>query len=119
MIAKIKAHFREHKKKYMTGAGIVGLMGGAYYLGSRQGEGASITQAVYKPRGDVIGVKIELVEYSTPSKPIHLLGSNQYFNSISEAARETGHDRTMLSRHINGQISDLNGDVFEVLQPTA
>jgi hypothetical protein len=57
------------------------------------------------------------VERSTPSKPVHLKGTNLYFSSLSEAARETGHNLSMLSRHVNGHSPDIKGDVFEVLEP--
>ena len=64
-------------------------------------------------------VIINLIERSTPSTPVHLVGTNLYFNSLSEASRETGHHLSQLSKHINGKLPDLNGDVFEILEPTA
>lgn len=47
---------------------------------------------------------------------MHLVGTNLYFNSISEAARETGHQASMISKNINGHIPDVKGDVFELLE---
>jgi DNA-directed RNA polymerase specialized sigma54-like protein len=60
-----------------------------------------------------------MVERSTASKPVHLVGTNLYFNSLSEAARETGLHLSMISRNINGHIPDVNGNVFELLEPAA
>ena len=58
-----------------------------------------------------------MVDRSTPSKPVHLVGTNLYFNSLSEASRETRHPLSTLSKHVNGVIPDVKGDVFELLEP--
>ena len=58
---------------------------------------------------------INLVERSTPSTPVHLVGTNKYFASMSEAARETGHSVANISKNVHGLRPDVNGDVFTML----
>ncbi len=121
-IEKIKNHLTENKITYFVGAGCA-VIGGAVMvivIGRSEG-GAEIAQKVTQI---VIGNRINatvvnLVERSTPSKPVHLVGTNLYFNSLSEAARETGHNLSALSRHINGHSTDIKGDIFEILAPAA
>jgi hypothetical protein len=59
---------------------------------------------------------IQFVERSTPSKPVHLVGTQQYFDSVHDAARKTGHSLAMISRNVNGHIPSVRGDVFEAVQ---
>jgi hypothetical protein len=124
--AKIKTHFRENKKVYAGTAigvvvGAVGVVATALTIYTRSNNGAQIIQKVTQVgfRNETTASIIQLVERSTPSKPVHLAGTNLYFSSISEAARETGHQLSMISKNINGLIPDVNGDVFELLEPAA
>ena len=121
MLEKIKTHVQENKKYYIVGATCltVGVAAGAIFLGQKD----VINIAVEGSNNDVIGkvrtvnkTVIEFVEHSTPSKPVHLVGTNLYFNSLSEAARETGHSLSKISRQVNGHIPDVNGDVFKILE---
>lgn len=122
-IETVKNHVRENKKIYIVGATClaIGVVGGAVLVNTG---GISIVasgdknQIVAKAK-TVNQVMVELVERSTPSRPVHLVGSNLYFNSLTEAARETGHSLSMLSRHVNGHIPDVKGDVFELLEIAA
>ncbi|QGJ88035.1 membrane protein [Gordonia phage Avazak] len=118
---KVKVHIQENKKVYIVGGVclVVGLAGGTFLVKNKD----VINVSVEGIGNNVVGkaktvnqVTIELVERSTPSKPVHLVGTNLYFNSLSEAARETGHHLSQISKHVNGHIPDLNGDVFEVLE---
>jgi hypothetical protein len=59
---------------------------------------------------------VNFVEKSTPIKPVHLVGTDLYFPSLSEAARQTGHNVSMISKNVNGYIDNLNGDIFEVIE---
>ena len=122
-IESIKNHFRENKKAYVVGASCltVGLLGGVALAKS-----GNISIVASGDNNQIVGkakavnqVMIELVERSTPSRPVHLVGTNLYFNSLNEAARETGHSLSMLSRHVNGHIPDVGGDVFELLEVAA
>lgn len=122
-VGKIKQHFKDHNELYI-GFGIGACMvfaaaGGAKVLRKGGGESSSklieIVQIGFRPKATA--TVIQLVERSTASKPVHLVGTNLYFNSLNEAARETGHSLTKISRHVNGHIPDLNGDVFELLEP--
>lgn len=120
-IDRVKSHLRENKKAYIAGAaglavGVVSV--GTAFLLNKDYE-AQIVQQVKQIawRANSNQVVINLTEKSTPSKPVHLVGTNLYFDSLSDASRKTGHSLPKLSRHVNGHIPDLNGDVFEVLQP--
>lgn len=122
-IENIKNHVREHKKVYVVGASClaVGLLGGVALVKS-----GDISIVVTGDKNQIVGkaktvnqVMVELVERSTPSRPVHLVGTNLYFNSISEAARETGYARSLISQNINGHIPDVKGDVFKLLEPAA
>lgn len=122
-IESVKNHVRENKKVYIVGASClaIGLVGGAVLVksgGVSIAAGGDRNQIVAKAK-TVNQVMIEMVERSTPSKPVHLVGTNLYFNSISEAARETGHTLSMVSQNVNGHISDVKGDVFELLELAA
>lgn len=122
-IETVKNHVREHKKVYIVGATClaVGVVGGAVLVKSG---GISIVasgdnnQIVAKAK-TVNQVTVEMIERSTPSRPVHLEGTNLYFNSISEAARETGYTRSLISQNINGHIPDVKGEVFKLLEPAA
>lgn len=122
-IESIKNHVRENKKVYIVGASClaVGLVGGVALV-----KAGDISIVVTGDKNQIVGkaktvnqVMIELVERSTPSRPVHLVGTNLYFSSLNEAARETGHSLSMLSRHVNGHIPDVRGDVFELLEAAA
>lgn len=118
---KVKTHVQTHKTVYIVGATCLtlGVLGGVALV--RTGDISVIgdnNQVVGKAK-TVNQVVVELIERSTPSKPVHLVGTNLYFNSLSEAARETGHSLSKLSRHVNGHLPDLNGDVFKLLEPAA
>lgn len=120
MFERIQTHLNENKKLYI-GVSIGVLAGVSAMLISKHKasinpelQTAQKMLIVGKAR-DVNQVMINLIERSTPSKPIHLVGTSQYFDSISEAARQLGLDRTMISKHINGHIPDVKGAIFEVL----
>lgn len=119
MFEKIKAHVKEHKEVYIVGGIGLAACVGVWIIASRSGESSHVSA-----QANQIGVVnrntqviIEMVERSTPSKPVHLVGTDLYFPSLNEASRQTGHSLSKLSRHINGHIPDINGDVFELLNP--
>lgn len=122
-IESIKNHVREHKKVYLVGASCLaaGILGGVALAKS-----GNISIVASGDKNQIVGkaktvnqVMFEMVERSTPSKPVHLVGTNLYFNSLSEAARETGHSLSMISQNVNGHVSDVKGDVFELLEAAA
>lgn len=118
---KVKTHIQENKKVYIVGGVclVVGIAGGVVLAKNKDVINISIdgdgNEVIAKAK-TVNKVTIELVERSTPSKPVHLVGTNLYFNSLNEAARETGHSLSRISQNVNGHISDINGDVFELLE---
>uniref|UniRef100_A0AAU8GQB7 Helix-turn-helix DNA binding domain n=1 Tax=Gordonia phage Petito TaxID=3158876 RepID=A0AAU8GQB7_9CAUD len=121
MIDKVKKHLQDNKKVYIVGGVclVVGLAGGTFLVRNKDVINISVdgigNEVVGKAK-TVNQVTIELVEKSTPSKPVHLVGTNLYFNSLNEAARKTGHSLSRISQNVNGHISDINGDVFELLE---
>ncbi len=121
-IEKIKTHLHENKDRYLIGGCCTVVSGAAMFVIGRSEARAEIVQKItqigFKNEG-ANNVVINLVERSTPSKPVHLVGTNLYFNSLSEAARETGHHLSQLSKHINGHLPNLKGDIFEILEPAA
>lgn len=122
---KIKKHFRDHKEAYITG-GVCLVVGAAVtYLVVKGNDlnrvevSPTITQLLsWKPNATQ-NVVVELVERSTPSKPVHLVGTNLFFSSINEASRETGHTLSTISKNVNGLIPDVKGDIFQLLEPAA
>lgn len=120
---RFRNHLEKNKTVYIVGATCLaaGVVVGAALV--RTSGNISVTGDV---TGDVISVTgksntvnkivVEFVERSTASKPVHLVGTNLYFNSLSEAARETGHHLSMISKNVNGLIADVKGDVFEFLE---
>jgi hypothetical protein len=117
-IEKVKTHIREKKGYYLVGGGgiLVGVLS-VVAVSQTRSDGKivqKILQVAWRPEN--YQTVITLQEKSTPSKPVHLKGTNLYFNSLSEAARETGHPLATISKQINGHIPDVKGDVFEVLE---
>jgi hypothetical protein len=121
---RVKKHVCDNKELYiaMTAASVAGGAFGYLVRGQMAGQmlpevvtDNKIVNAVcWKPTSTII----EFVEHSTPSKPVHLMGTQQYFDSIHDAARKTGHSVQKISRNVNGYIPSLGKDVFEFV-PTA
>ena len=118
-IERIKKHFRDNKKTYIVTGVAVTVSVVTTYLLTRNGSGAQIAQKITQVgfRNEANPVIVNLIERSTPSKPVHLVGTDLFFSSLNEAARKTGHSLTQISKCANGLIPDINGDIFELLQP--
>jgi hypothetical protein len=122
-IQRIKDHVRENKKLYLVAGGsalTTALLGtGVLIFAVNSNSEAQIAQEIrqiaWRPQNNQ--VVVSLTERSTPSKPVHLVGTNLYFDSLSDAARKTGHSLAKISRNVNGHIPDVGGDVFELLEP--
>jgi septum formation inhibitor MinC len=125
MLERVRTHLYENRKAYIAVAAglavgsVVTLLVIKYKVNavieSDQGKIVQqINQIAWHPENNQMIVN--LVEKSTPSKPVHLVGTNLFFNSLSEAARETGHTVTQISKNVNGHITDINGEVFELLE---
>lgn len=118
-MSRIKKHLQDNKKFYIgvgAGAAIVLV---ATKIGSTNVTVSGTGNQVVGRAKEVNQVMISMIERSTASKPVHLVGTNLYFNSLSEAARETGHSLSKISRNINGHIPDIDGQVFELLELAA
>lgn len=115
-MSKIKEHFVEHKELYIgIGVGaVVATAAAVLYFGNKSAS-VNIT-AGNKSTNMINSTIVNFIERSTPSKPVHLVGTDLYFDSLSEAAKKTGHTLSQISKNVNGHIADVGGDVFELLQ---
>lgn len=118
---RFRNHLEKNKTVYIVGATCLaaGVVVGAALV--RTGDVFNISAAgdnnqIVAKAKTVNQVMVEMVERSTASKPVHLVGTNLYFSSIGEAARATGHHFSMISKNVNGHVTDLKGDVFEFLE---
>lgn len=119
MIDKVKLHVKNHKTAYMVGGALIaGVVVGVVFTKHVKAGDVIVVEGVNNIGKDMSVNKtiVNFVENSTPSKPVHLVGTNLYFNSIREAARVTGHQVSMISKNVNGHIADVKGDVFELLE---
>lgn len=114
-VKKVKNHLSANKKIYLVGAG-------ALTVGAVVGLGFGTKQIVITDAWTIKwkspttnNVIVELIERSTPSKPVHLVGTDLYFASLSDAARKTGHSLSQISKNVNGHIPDVHGDKFELI----
>lgn len=125
MIDKVKNHIQKNKNYYIVGGVVISVVSvgaAGYILGVKNsgdiidlGKDNVLTNVAIKPR-EFNNTVVQMIERSTASKPVHLVGTNLYFNSIREAARETGHQVAMISKCVNGHIADVKGDVFELIE---
>lgn len=123
-MGKVKEHFSANKDVYKgvaIGAGVVVAATAAgvvtyILMNPRQADIVQKTM-VLGMNNHVNPTIVNFVERSTPSKPVHLVGTDLYFDSIHDAARKTGHNLSMISKNVNGHIDNIKGDVFELLQP--
>ena len=122
---RIRQHVKEHKTTYLVASSMavvtIGVGIGAYALGQKNAAGVEIVPTI-KQIG--FGHKatqtiITFVERSNASKPVHLVGTNCYYDSIHEAARALGLDRSQVSKNVNGLIDQVKGYVFEFAEPLA
>ena len=98
---KFKTHVREHKAVYITGGIclLVGAAGGAVFMATRPEmlvQQNNLGFINWKPRQEVIQVKVAVEELSTPSKPIIDQVTKTVYNSINDAVRKTGRTRTSI-----------------------
>jgi hypothetical protein len=132
-LENVKNHLKNNKVTYIAcGVTAVVVSGVTYYFTRNTGALKQSIEIVgetavnnaptinsslnYKPT-NVINNIFEFVERSTPSKQVGLLSEDgktlkSAWSSISEAARQTGHHPTMISKNVNGHIPSLNGDKF-------
>ena len=118
-IEKVKKHLSENNTVYISNGVTAASLIGLYFVVNRSPRAVESLQIVKQIafRAEANPVMINLVERSTPSKPVHLVGTNLYFDSLSDAARKTGHSMTQISHVANGKKSSIDGDVFEFLNP--
>lgn len=113
---KFKEHIKRNKKVYITGGVclVVGVLAGAVAMATRP-EMKVISDSYNLKINSPTTTMIEFIERSTPSKQVHQVGTQKYWDSIHETARDTGHNRALVSRNVNGHIPDVKGDVFELV----
>jgi len=122
-LERIKNHIYDNRKVYLaaTVGVVVGVVTVLVVIAIKSKTGfespeivQKINQIAWRPENNQ--VVINLIERSTPSKPVHLVGTNLYWSSLSEAARETGYELSLISKNVNGHIPDVKGNVFELLE---
>ncbi len=115
-IKKIKNHVKENKNVYLASATSIAIT--TLVMRGRQGDVPKIIQKTIQIafRAESRQTLVYMAENSTPSKPVHLVGTNLYFESLSAAARATGRPLSTISKQINGHISNVKGDIFELLE---
>ncbi len=120
-IDKIKTHLCENKDRYLIGGCCTVVSGAVMFIIGRSEAGTEIVQKITQIGfgNRVNAAVINFVENSTPSKPVHLVGTDQYFSSLNEAARKTGHNLSRISKNVNGHIPDVGGDIFEFVDLVA
>jgi hypothetical protein len=116
--AKIKNHFIDNKKVYIAaGVGILVGAASAVLIIANRPEAKIITDAwklqINSPTTNNVTTIIEFIERSTPSKPIHLVGTQKYWDSIRATARDTGYSVSDISKNVNGLRDSVKGSVFE------
>jgi len=122
-IERVKQHFSDNKQLYIgIGIGVVVTAVAVVVTVVSRGDSGTqviqkINQIAWRPENNQM--VINMVERSTPSKPVHLVGTNLFFSSLSEAARETGHSVSDISKNVSGLRPDVKGDVFQLLKPAA
>lgn len=111
-----KQHLEDNKKVYITGGVclVVGVIAGAFAMATRP-EMKVISDSYNLKINSPTTTTIEFLERSTPSKQVHQVGTKKYWDSIHETARDTGLNRALISRNVNGHIEHVNGDVFELV----
>lgn len=126
-ITQIKTHVVKHKVVYIVAGATVGavaLLGIGYAVGTKAVpltvNADIVANTEQKPTGIFINSQVTQyvynhVERSCLSKPLRLVATNETFDSINEAARKTGHLKSLISQNANGLIPDVKGDVFEFL----
>lgn len=115
---RIKKHFKNHKEAYLASLGtlaIATIVVAASNATIIEEADQVIVQKNYF--GKSKNVVINLEERSTPSKPVHLVGTDLYFDSMNDAARKTGISLSAISNNVNGKTPDAQGEVFELLTP--
>jgi predicted PurR-regulated permease PerM len=118
-VQKIKTHLKENKKTYIScGITFVVTAAGVLFLSNASNGSSDVIQKITQIgfRNEANPVIVNLVERSTPSKPVHLVGTNLVFDSINDAARKTGHSVTQISKNVRGLIPNVGDDIFELLE---
>lgn len=119
-VNKVQGHFRRHKELYIgIGIGVAVAVIAMFFLRQRAISNSVKIQGLINIKPTINSTIINFVETSTPSKPVHLVGTNIYAGSIHEMALLRGHSASMVSRCANGHIPNVKGDVFEFFKPAA
>ena len=117
---RVRTHLHENKKTYIAcgaTALVVATATTLYFKGSPVEFNAQQKAVVIGWKNHI--TQLQFIERSTPSKPVAMIaknGTKSYFDSLSDAARKTGHDMAAISKNINGHTKSMsNGDMFELV----
>jgi hypothetical protein len=115
-IESVRTHVKKNKNVYIAGGVclVVGAAVGVVAI-TKMSPNAEVVQKITQIGHHNTALMITFIEHSTPSKRLHLVDTNQYFDSISQAARELKIPLSTLSKHVNGHIPNVRGMVFEVI----
>ena len=118
-IQKIKQHLQNNQTVYVVGATCLAVGGVVGMVATGRVDGPLLAKQIniltHKPAQTVI----QFVEHSTPSRPVHLVGTQKYWDSVSAAARDMGLDRSLISKNVNGHIPNVKGSIFELVDVAA
>ena len=129
---KVKGHFKKHRGKYITGATVVVVGGVCFYIGRKyQERSTSVSMDVVdnvRPTNVAIGKDIEIDArtkitnnvtninmggYTT--KMVKRLSDGMIYETVGDAAKAAGVNKTVMSKHINGKSNDVNGESYKII----
>lgn len=115
-----KTHWDKYKKAYLIGGGVVTVTGVTGYLvGS--GKAAELAEVAVPQIINNVAPVITPVFNNTVNfgghmtKLVKCLETGEMWETVTEAAKATGSSLSMMSRHLNGHMSDLYGNHYEII----
>jgi len=117
-IEKIKQHFHNNKKVYITGGVclVVGAAGGVLYASKK----AEMIVDAYKlqinsPTTNNIITQLILPALGDPGNVVQCIETGTIYASQRQAAKELGLSTSNVSKHLHGQLSHVKGNHLKVI----
>lgn len=127
MLEKIKTHVQKHKAVYTCGA-VALATAGITTLVMRDRYEALVTDGAYGLKTADTSVTMRSLSFLSsqnnivsvitrngrghPGYLVHCLDSDEYFSSQREAALACDVSETLLSKHLNGKLPNVDGRIF-------